>query len=194
MEEYIIAKIYSFKPGVIKLLRLFQICFYTGVIFTIASFLLGQLFDFLNFDGDLDMDGDMFGTALSPLKPIIIVSFITTLGGVGIIVTNKGYKAITAFIIAFVTATTVSFLLHKFIVTPLYKAQNTSAVSQEELKGYTAKIRVSIVENSFGSITYVVNGNTYSAPAKSIDGIDIYQGEEVRIVNIESNIFYVDRV
>lgn len=176
------------------MLRLFQICFYTGILFTVVSFLMGQLFDFLNFDGDLDMDGDIFGIALSPLKPIIIMSFITTLGGVGIISINKGLNPLTSFIIALTIGLMISFTLHRFIVTPLYKVQNTSTVSQDELIGYVAKVRLNIVGNNFGSIAYVVNGNTYSAPAKSIDGIDIYQGEEVKIANIERNIFYVVRL
>ena len=176
------------------MLRLFQICFYTGVLFTIVSFLMGQLFDFLNFDGDLDMDGDIWGLSISPLKPIIMMSFITTLGGVGIITIDKGFNALTSFVIALSVALMVSVVLHKFVVTPLYKAQNTSAVSQEELIGHVAKTRINIIGDSFGSITYVANGNTYSSPAKSIDGIDIYQGEEVKIVNIERNIFYVVRL
>jgi len=152
------------------------------------------LFDFLNFDGDLDMEGDIFGLAVSPLKPIIIMSFITTLGGIGIITINKGFNPLISFTIALVSGLIVSFVLYKFVVVPLYKAQNTSAISQEDLIGYIAKTKVKIIGASFGSITYVVNGNTYSAPAKSVDGMDIYQGEEVKIVKIERNIFYVIRI
>ena len=179
-----------------KLLKLFQICFYTGILFTVVSLLLGQLFDFLNLDLDLDLDldGDIFGVSVSPIKPIIIMSFITTLGGVGIICINKGINPLVSFLIALVVGASISTILHKFVVAPLYRAQNTSAISQQELIGYRAKTKINIIGDKFGSITYVVNGNTYSAPAKAIDGMDIYQGEEVKIVSIEKNIFFVVRV
>lgn len=175
------------------LIKLFQICFYTGILFTAVSFLLGQLFDFLDLDLDLDIDGDISGLSVTPIKPIIVISFITTLGGVGILCINNGLTPLVSLIIALSIGLTVSILLHKFIVTPLYRAQNTSAISQEKLIGHMAKTKVSIIGDNFGSITYVVNGNTYSSPAKSIDGKDIYKGEEVRIVDIDRNIFYVAR-
>lgn len=154
---------------------------------------MGQLFDFLDFDADIDMDGDIFGLPVSPLKPIIIMSFITTFGGIGIIMTNKGVSSITSFAIGLIFGIVVSTILYKFVVVPLYKAQNTSAISKEELIGHIGKAKESIIGNGFGSITYVVNGNTYSAPAKSIDSTNIYKGEEVKIVSIEKNIFYVVR-
>jgi len=159
----------------------------------VVSLVMGQLFDFLDFDGDIDLDGDIFGLPVSPLKPIIIMSFITTFGGIGIIALNKGLGSITSLVIALSSGLLVAILLYNFVVVPLYKSQNTSAISKEELIGYNAKTKVSIIGNNFGSITYTINGNTYSAPAKSIDGMDIYVGEEVRIVSIEKNTFYVVR-
>lgn len=178
----------------IRLLKLFQINFYTGVLFTVVSFVLGQLFDFLNIDIDLDMDGDLFGVSVAPMKPTILVSFITTFGGVGIILLSKNFNPIVSLSIALAFGAVISASLQKFIITPLYKAQNTSAVSQQDLIGHIARTKINIIGNSFGSITYVVNGNTYSSPAKSMDSTDISKGEDVKIVQIENNIFYVIRL
>lgn len=140
------------------------------------------------------MDGDLFGVSVAPMKPTILISFITTFGGVGIILLSKDFNPLISLSIALVFGAIVSVSLQKFVITPLYKAQNTSAVSQQDLIGHIARTKINITGNNFGSIVYVVNGNTYSSPAKSMDGMDISKGEEVKIVHIENNIFYVVRL
>ena len=86
----------------------------------------------------------------------------------------------------------VSFVLYKFIVVPLYKAQNTSSVSQDKLIGMKAIVISPILENGFGVISYVVNGSKYNAPAQHINKKSVLQGEEVIIYEIKNNIFYVE--
>ena len=198
------------------MLKVFQVCFYTGLFYTIISFLLGQIFEFagggggdvdasVDFDVDVDVDMDVSGGAdadagglsaahVSPLKPIVIASFITVFGGVGIICVKKDISIMFAALIAFALAAAVSFSLYKFIVVPLYKAQNTSATSYKEMKGGLAKISLAIKGSSYGRISYVINGNTYSAPARSIDNTDIEKGANVVIINIEKNTFYVKKI
>lgn len=172
---------------------LFRVCFFTGALFTVLSFLLGRLLDFADFDGDLDLDGDMPGLTVSPLKPIVIVSFITVFGGVGLMTEQAGLSPTLMLLVALGAAVIVAWGIYRFVVVPLYRAQNTSSVSQQELIGRTATISLRIKNDGFGSIAYVVNGNSYNAPAKSVDGTDIERGAEVVIVRLERNVYYVKR-
>ncbi|TAH56971.1 MAG: hypothetical protein EWM52_12040 [Methanosarcina mazei] len=110
------------------------------------------------------------------------------------ICTIKGLSQGLAAIIALISGASAAFLLYRFIIVPIYRAQNTSAISQKELKGALAKVTLAINGNFFGKISYTFNANTYSAPAKSIDGKDIERGVPVVIINIERNTFYVKRI
>lgn len=165
----------------------YKITFITGVLYAVATLILGHLFDSLDIDGDVDFSI----LSLIPIKPVTIVTFITVFGGVGIMTTLNGLSALLGLIISLVIAYITTYLIYKLIVLPLFKAQNTSAASQKELIGLTAKVTSKIMENAFGQITYVNNGNTYSSPAKSIEGRAIGTGTEVVIISIENNIFYV---
>ncbi len=87
----------------------------------------------------------------------------------------------------------VATLLYRYVVLPLQRAQNTSTISQDELVGHPAKVGLDLRGERFGSITYVVNGNSFTAPARSLSSTDLHQGEEVIIVKIQDNVFYVER-
>ncbi|AGL02264.1 NfeD family protein [Desulfoscipio gibsoniae] len=184
------------------LLKAFQLCFWVGVLFTAVSFILGQLFDLTEFDADFDTDSDTNTTGsgkgetiISPFKPVVIAAFITVFGGVGII--GLHYLELGALItlaMALVSALSTSFLMYRFLIVPLYKAQSTSAVSQKELIGFPAKVQLDIKGGGFGRITYIVNNNTYSAPAKSVDNEEILKGSKVAIVDINKNIFMVTKM
>lgn len=178
------------------MLKLFQVCFITGTLYTVISFILGHLLDFAGVDGDadIDLDGDVAGVAVSPLKPITIASFVTVFGGVGMIFFKNGHGALIALAAALIIGFAVAFSIYRFIVVPLYKAQNTSAVSQKELIGCLAYAALSMQNKDFGKIRYTVEGNTYSAPAISIDGASIPKGVPVVVIDINKNVFYVKEV
>jgi len=38
------------------MLKLFYVCFYIGIIYTAATFILGYIFDFMGLDGDIGFD------------------------------------------------------------------------------------------------------------------------------------------
>jgi len=155
-----------------------------------VSFVLGRLFDFLNIDGDLDIPGEISFMTVSPLKPIVVLTFITVFGGVGIMSMER-WDSISSLLIALATAFTLSYVIYRFIVVPLYRAQNTSSVSQKELIGHEASAALDMEGESFGKIIYSLNGNIYTSPARSIDGVKIRRGEKVVIEKIENNIFWV---
>lgn len=176
------------------------ILFLVGVIYTVITFLIGGIFDIAHIGGDITahigghIDGNSGGGQgiISPLKPITIMSFITVFGGIGIIGTHYKLNAVIIFIVAFALAALISFSLYRFIIVPLTKAQNTSAVSQEELIGMRAIVISPIIDNGFGTISYIVNGSKYNAPAQHVSKKSVKQGEEVMIYAITNNIFYVE--
>lgn len=178
----------------------YTIIFWVGVIYSVVTFLIGGLFDIIHIGGDVGahMNSHLQGHTSSagfkffPLKPITIVSFITVFGGIGIMGTYYRFNEILTFIFAVLLAFIVPFMLYKFVVEPLYKAQNTSAVYKKELIGIKAMVISKIIENGFGTISYVVNGSKYNAPAQHISKKTVLQGEEVIIYKIEDNIFYVE--
>lgn len=189
--------------------QIYNIIFWVGVIYTVVTFLLGGimgLFDLdihidthidTNLDTHIDIPHIDLGGAgptftVFPLKPITIVSFLTVFGGVGIIGSKYNISPVLLFIIAMVSGLTVAFILYKFVVIPLYKAQNTSAVSRKSLIGTKAVVITPIYENGFGTISYVVNGSKCNAPAQHVAKKAIKQGEEVIIYEIKDNVFYVE--
>ncbi|UZW15450.1 NfeD family protein [Clostridium pasteurianum] len=174
--------------------RIYTIIFFVGVIYTLVTFLFGGLLGIIDAGLDAHIDTSLDGSDpfILPLKPITIVSFITVLGGVGIIGTHYKFNWIAILVISIILGLIVSVLLYRFIVVPLYRAQNTSAVYQEKLIGMTAVVISPILENGFGTIAYVVNGSKYNAPAQHVGKEEIKQGQEVLIYEIKNNVFYVE--
>lgn len=196
--------------------RVYLIIFLVGVLYTAVSFILGGVSGALHFGGhiishfDAHFDAHMGGHIDShidghagghdilprfltfPLKPITIFSFLTVFGGIGLIGTQKNFYPIAVFAIAFAAGIIVSTLIYKCIVVPLYKAQNTSAVSQNTLIGMKASVVSPILENGFGTICYVVNGIRHNAPAQHVNKKAVSQGQEVIIYLIKENVFYVE--
>lgn len=164
---------------------MYYLFFSAGVMYTIITFILGGIFDGLDIGGHGAFEG-----VFSALKPAIIISFITIFGGLGLITLNKmpWYLSI---IISFVSALSISVSINKFIVVPLYKSENTSSGERAEFIGREAKVISTILENSYGTIAYSYKGNSYTSPAKSLEGERIEQGSNVIIVKIEGNTFYV---
>ena len=162
---------------------IFTICLGVGAGYTIISFMLGNLLSIGDFSGDVD-------TSLSPLRPAPIAAFLTVFGGTGLLFYGDSALIVvlsTAFILGIVT----SFVIYRFILIPLHKAQNTSTVEKQSLIGHTATVTEKILKDQYGKITYYVNGNTLSSPAKSEDGNEILVGTNVEIIHIENSTYYV---
>lgn len=175
------------------MITVFQVCFYVGIGLIAFSFLFGNLFETLGIDG-LDLDFDIFGIDFFlPVSPILYILFSVVFGGVGWILMDSKYVLPTflILIIAIVSGTVVSTLLNVVIIKPLKRAQNTSTPNAEDLIGVKALVTETILENGFGEISYVINGNSYTSPAKTINGDMVKMGKEVAICWIEEYIFYV---
>lgn len=173
---------------------LFMVCFLVGIGLTLLSVILGHVFDIVGVDG-LDIGNVSIDVGL-PTSPMVYVLFSTVFGGVGMILQKivPSLPSAIVCIIAAAVALVIAMGFYRGILIPLRKAQNTSAPAQEELVGVLAKVQESIPEKGYGEIAYVVNGNSYTAPAKATDGHPIPKGAEVSICWVEQYVFYVVEV
>lgn len=225
------------------MLKIFEVCFYTGAIFTVVSFLMSQFGHIHGVGGHSEMgdlsshgielqghgggvssdgldigghgfegghstdisahggdgtDGGVAGhdadAAVSPFKPTVISAFVTTFGGIGIILSRQGLLPIIVLLGALVAGLVAGFILYQFVIVPLYKAQNTSSVSERYLKGVIGKMDLGTEGKNYGKVAYVVNGNTMTAPALSWNGDMIPSGKTVVVVDIKKNTFYVKEI
>jgi hypothetical protein len=176
------------------LLTIYQIAFYTGILYAVVAFLLGELLHFTDLHGDFNIEGNIQSFTVSPLKPSTIATFITTFGGVGLLFTRLNKGVFIAFIAAVGFGLITSWLIYFFIIVPLYKAQNTAIEDHEKLKGIEAVVISPILEDSFGEISYTVKNNKFNAPAKHVNKTYLGAGENVFIVYVEDNVFYVDSI
>jgi len=168
----------------------YKILFVGGLVYTVATTLLGTIFDAFNIGGDIDLDGDI--PLLNIFRPITVAAFITVFGGVGLIGVSNGINKILNFCIALVSGLIVLFLINRFIVIPLHKVEKTSsAPTNADLIGCTATVISTIFENGFGTISYSFKGNKYNSPARHLYSEEIKKGEKVVICEIKGNIFYV---
>jgi membrane protein implicated in regulation of membrane protease activity len=147
-------------------------------------------------DGGVDgIDGGPEGgfDGVSPLKPSVIAAFITVFGAAGLVLTGL-IPLFAVLMTALLIATVVAFCLYRFIIVPLYKAQNTSIVDIQHFVGMQAKVTEKIIQGGYGQITYQVNGNTFTSPAKAEGGGAIDRHSTVEIIYIQNNTYYVAAV
>lgn len=129
------------------------------------------------------------------INPLVAVSFLTVFGGFGIMgVKLSSWSSAIVFAAALVSAIVVSAILYNFVVKPVYKSENTSNVSREQLIGIQAEVTTNILEEGFGTIQYTVNSLKCTGPARHIEDKAVSQGQRVIICRIENNTFYVSEM
>jgi len=168
------------------LYTIFFICFGVGVGFVLLSFVLGE------FSGGIETD-----SSLSFLRPSIGATFLVVFGGVGLLVEGFEFGGfiIGGFIsvgLAFFAGFFMSLSFHRFVVIPLQRLENTSAVGRQSLIGRDATVIEQIPQGKFGKISFTTDkGNKHSAPAKAEDGNEISRHAAVEIIYIEKNTYFV---
>jgi len=157
-----------------------------GVGFVVLSFILGE------FSGGFEAD-----SALSFLRPSLGATFLVVFGGVGLIVEgtmlgNFFIGGAIAIGIAFFAGFFMSLCFHRFVIIPLKRLENTSAIDRQMLVGHDATVIEKIPQGQFGKISFTTNqGNKHSAPAKSDSGNAIPRYATVEIIYIEKNTYFV---
>jgi len=178
----------------------YSICFGVGLVFTLASGVFGHLFGGHDAHADVGTGGhaeagfEQTGMpGISPFSPTTIASFVTALGGLGMIFSSINatksvwVSAPLSLIGGLIIAGGVFWLFE----TIFGKLQSSSESCVATLLGQTATIITPIPLNGVGEIAYVQSGSRYSAPARSEKGEAIATGQTVKIIKIVGTQFYV---
>lgn len=161
--------------------------FAVGLIWAIFVLLTGGSHDADAPDaGGLSVDqADSFDAGaieVSPISPITLSTFITTFGGVGIIV-RQVFDSSWPVSLVFATlggllCSGVMFLFYsKFLL----GSQGSSEVRVDRLAGLTAEVTTPIAATGVGEIAVVVRGGRVTYPARSSKGVAIQRGALVVI-------------
>lgn len=175
------------------MLTIFQVSLFMGIGLTVLSFVFGNIFNAFGIAG-LDFNFKVLGVNIVlPINPILYIIMSTVFGGVGWILIDS-YSSLNPFIvilIAIIAGIFVSSLIYYIVIKPLKKACNINTPDAVDLVGVRAKVIETIGTGGFGEIRFIINGNSFSSPAKATNGISIRAGKDVAICWIEEHIFYV---
>jgi membrane protein implicated in regulation of membrane protease activity len=180
---------------------IYSVCFGVGLLFTILSAVMGHLFGG-GHDGHADVGTGGHAEAgyehvgmpgLSPFSPTTIASFITALGGFGMIfsrieATKPVWISAPLSVIGGLLVAGAVFWLFGML---FHKTQSSSESRVGELVGQSATIITPIPANGVGEIAYVQGGSRYTAPARDERGASVAGGQTVKIVRIVGSQFYV---
>jgi membrane protein implicated in regulation of membrane protease activity len=154
----------------------------------------------LPFSHDISHDVDHPDVGLSPLSPITIATFITTFGGVGLIINNlpifSGQPWIVLKLwlglpIAIVSGLGLAGLMFVLYTRLFSGVQGTSQVQAGELVGRQAEVTAPIPKGQVGEIVLVARGARVRSPARSADGEAVSRGTIVEIVGEAGNVVVV---
>ncbi len=181
---------------------IYSICFGVGLIFTFFSAIFGHVLGGHDADAHADVgtgghaDAGFENTGMpgiSPFSPTTIASFITAVGGLGMILsrieaTRSAWISVPLSILGGLLIAAGVFWLFGVI---FHYAQGSSESHVATLLGQTATIITPIPANGVGEIAYVQGGTRYTAPARDVRGGAVSNGRTVKIVRIVGTQFYV---
>lgn len=184
-------------------------CFSFGLIFTVATFLLGAFGSghHLHLPGlSLDFGGDTgpggahgqgahgHGAHISPFNVSTLSAFLAWFGGAGYLLTR--YSSFTSVVILAVAAVMgivgggiIFVTLAKFIFPRLTELRP----EDYQVDGTVARVTSSIAQGGTGEIVYTLGGTRRADGARSATGEALERGTEVVIVKVERGIAYVER-
>jgi membrane protein implicated in regulation of membrane protease activity len=146
----------------------------------------------LPFVHDISHDVDHPEVGLSPLSPITIATFITTFGGVGLIVNNlTTFSPVLGLLISTVSGFALAGVMFLLYARVLMALQGSSEVQIGELVGQIGEVIAPIPEDQVGQIALVARGTRVRSPARSADGQAIPRGTMVEIVEEAGNVVIV---
>ena len=181
-------------------------CFAFGLIFTVATFMLGAFggghglhipgLDGLLGHGDAGGHGAAghHGTSISPFNLSTISAFLTWFGGAGYLL--ERYSSFTGGLV--VLLATGSGLVGGgiiFVTLTRYVAPRLTEMRPEDyqLVGTAGRVTSPIRAGGTGEIVYTLAGTRRSDGARSVSGEALERGAEVVILKVERGIAYVER-
>ena len=146
--------------------------------FLLLSVIFGELFD-------------LEGVGLGFMRPTVVAVTVAVTGAVGLLLTRRDVWGIFVLAIAVVCGLFAGFMLHRFVIVPLHKMQNTSSFDKNAMVGSVAKVVSPIPQGGYGKIRYTASGSTVTGPARSDTGSGIKKDADVVIMYIKDNAYYV---
>jgi membrane protein implicated in regulation of membrane protease activity len=181
---------------------LFLGCFSFGLLFTVASFLLGStgpLHSLHFFDAGTHSvggtSGHHGGTSVGGIvNPSTLSAFLMWFGGAGYLLTR--YSPLAAITITlFATGAGIVGAGIVFAVIMRYFLPRLTVLASEDfrLEGIVARVSSTIQAGGTGEIVYALGGTRHVDGARSVTSEELERGTQVIILRIEKGIAYVDR-
>jgi len=183
----------------------YLVCFFLGLGFALLSGLLAGVFTGhagAHIDSAPHMDGggalegghSAGNVSYSPLSPVTIAMFVSTFGGVGILLKKAGLPLYVhvpgAAFSGILVGGLVSYLFYRIMLA----TQGSSHARANEAIGVEAEVTIPIPHVGLGEVAYVLRGSRYTNPAKTIDGKELPVNTVVRIVNQVGTTFIVQKI
>ena len=188
---------------------IYSICFGVGLVFAIISAFFGHALGGheahidVGHGADIGSGGHAEGgydnggmPGISVLSPTIIASFITAVGGLGMLfsrieATKSGWISVPLSVTGgLLIAAGVLWMFNMIF----QQTQSSSESRVSTLVGLTATIITPIPANGVGEIAYVQAGTRYTAPARELQGTAVAGGKTVKIIRIVGTQFYIQLV
>jgi membrane protein implicated in regulation of membrane protease activity len=175
------------------MIEVYWACLLGGIIVSLLTFLLGDVFGHghggVDAGSGLDHGGLHFGELF---HPVVLVGTITTFGGAGIIldklVGQDGWpEAALAALIALLVSTGLYFLYVK----PMRNRENSIGYSMAELPGRVGIVSTAIPGRGCGEVIITIAGTNTCQIASSFDGVAIAEGEQIVVVEVRDHTLYV---
>jgi|GEM_PF-1055678 len=171
-----------------------------GVIYMMASIIVGDLFDFGgDLDLDLDVDADLDLSADTPatgdglkIGCSAIAAFLAAFGAIGLASTLAGQNIIITLTVSTIFGLVVGRLVAELFAY-LRRQQFTTVQNQESLIGLEAHATIHIAPNRIGE--GMVHGTELLKYAiKEMNGVELYRGDTVQVMGIEGNHLLVKKI
>lgn len=182
-------------------------CFAFGLLFTVATFLLGS---FGSIGGHAGVHGPMSGMTaahgaththgqsssadhVSPFSLSTLSAFLTWFGGGGYLLTRYSPLATLAITLAAAVLGVIGSSLF-FIVIARYIVPRLTVMDPEDFRvqGAVARVTSTINADGIGEIVYTLGGTRHADGARSESGRPIERGTQVVILRMEKGIARVE--
>ncbi len=186
------------------LVEFYLVCFVTGCLLSVISFLLGGLHVHVHlpfhihipgFGGHVHVGGHAgSGADMSVINFGTVTAFLAWFGGIGYLLSRHAHLAAAAALglsaLGGVAGATLLFMLVSRLILSHEKVLDPA---DYDMVGVLGHLSSPIRQNGVGEIVYEQEGIRYSAPARSEQGAAIAKGDEVVVTRFENGMAYVRR-
>jgi len=187
----------------------YLICFGTGFIFSLFSFLLGSFhWHMPHGDGHVHVAPHSHGIStdanrvhpapaaaghhFSFLNPAIFASFLTWFGAAGYLITRyTSFGFFISFLFSLLSGCAGAAIIFLFLSRVLMSREGNWDLAVFPMTGVLGRTSVTIREGGTGEIIYSQAGTRRTCGARSENGIEISKGSEVVVTRYEKGIAYV---